>query len=232
MNPIGALKRILRPPLAGYDAETVRVMERVLRRDSSCIDVGAAGGRILEEVVRIAPLGRHTAFEPLPSFHAKLERDFPSVQVVCAAVAATNGEAPFCHVVSNPAYSGLRERRYERAEQIEEITVRTVRLDDVTSGCDFIKIDVEGGEFDVLRGARNLLARCRPHIVFEFGVGAADWYGVKPGDVFQLLAAAGMQVSLMSAWLDGRAPLTEAHFAEEFERCGHYYFLAHGKIKA
>src|SRR5579885_1102681 len=38
----------------------------VLHADSICIDVGAHQGSMLSDMVRVAPLGRHIAYEPLP----------------------------------------------------------------------------------------------------------------------------------------------------------------------
>ena len=51
----------------------------VLREDANCIDVGANVGEILEEIVRVAPRGRHIAYEPLPDHAADLAKRFPGV---------------------------------------------------------------------------------------------------------------------------------------------------------
>ncbi|MEZ4983026.1 MAG: FkbM family methyltransferase [Saprospiraceae bacterium] len=65
----------------------------------------------------------------------------------------------FNYVVSNPAYSGLQKRRYDRPNEIDEkIEVETDLLDNVLAEdtrIDFMKIDVEGGEFFVLKGAQK-----------------------------------------------------------------------------
>jgi FkbM family methyltransferase len=50
------------------------------------------------------------------------------------------------------------------------ISIKSVLLDDIYSGADdpeLIKIDVEGAELKVLHGAKNLLARSQPAIIFE-----------------------------------------------------------------
>jgi hypothetical protein len=36
-----------------------------LPADANCIDVGAANGKVLAEITRLAPRGRHIAYEPL-----------------------------------------------------------------------------------------------------------------------------------------------------------------------
>lgn len=220
------------PDSRDYDRLTVAVMERVLGPASNCIDIGASAGALLQHMVRLAPRGKHFAFEPLPSFHRTLVKRFPEVRIYAVALSdASEGPTPFQYVVSNPAYSGLRRRSYERPEErIEEIVVRTARLDelippDVT--IHLVKIDVEGGEFQVLRGGAETIRRNRPFVVFEFGMGGADWYGVEPEDLYRLLSGYGLEVSLMPDWLSGRRPLEEREFAAEFRECRNYYFLAH-----
>ena len=52
------------------------------------------------------------------------------------------------------------------------------KIDDIgLSSCDFIKIDVEGGELGVLQGAVNTLSRDRPIVVFEVNVFCLWRYG-------------------------------------------------------
>lgn len=69
-------------------------------------------------------------------------------------------------VKNAPAYSGIKRRRYNvQHPDIQEINVGLRRLDDVIPEnvmVNFIKIDVEGGEFDVLKGAERLLKGVNP----------------------------------------------------------------------
>ena len=60
-----------------YNDETRAVMARILKADSVCLDVGAHVGSVLTDMLRLAPQGRHWAFEPLPTFAAHLRAAFP-----------------------------------------------------------------------------------------------------------------------------------------------------------
>jgi len=110
--------------------------------------------------------------------------------------------------------------------------VRRARLDDVLppgTRVDLLKIDVEGGELQVLLGARALLAANRPVIVFEHGLGGSEYYGTRPEQLHELLTGPdlNLRVSTMARWLAGRPPLSRAELVEQFERQLNYYFIAY-----
>jgi len=135
-------------------------------------------------------------------------------------------------VVRYPALSGLERRvDLDPSESTREETVTVETLDrTVPDGFPvaFVKIDVEGGELGVFRGGIETLRRTRPVIVFECGLGGADSYGSEPGEIFDLVTETiGLRLSLMDAWLSGRAPLSRAEFAEQFRRSLNFYFIAH-----
>lgn len=216
-----------------YDHLTAEVIRKVLRRGSCSIDVGCHKGDILKLMLKAAPAGYCYAFEPLPDFCAGLRQKFtrPGIEIHEIALSDADGEAEFNHVVSNPGYSGFRKRRYDRPTETDtRIRVRMRRLDDIVDPqrkVDFIKIDVEGAELQVLRGATAMLQRDHPVVVFEHGLGAADCYGTRPEDVHALLVGqCGMQIWTMDAWLRGAAPLSQAAFCEQFDQRLNYYFLA------
>lgn len=219
-----------------YDAQTVAVMARVLAQGSNCIDVGCHRGTILDHMMRLAPGGKYFAFEPLPDLFAGLATKYanaPAVRLHELALGEAAGETSFQHVVTNPGYSGIKRRRYDRPdEQVVEITVKVAKLDDVLpSGIDIrlVKIDVEGAELGVLRGGTAMLHRCRPFVVFEHGLGAADFYGTRPEQVFDLLSDCELRVSLMKDWLEhgSTKAFTRATFADEFDTGRNFYYLAH-----
>jgi FkbM family methyltransferase len=194
------------------------LLASTLARDAHTVDVGAHSGAVLREIVRIAPEGRHIAYEPIPELARHLTGEFPGVDVRNAALSDETGETSFIHVDSAPEYSGLRERDYHGFDTVEkhEITVRTERLDDVLPegfAPRFIKIDVEGAEMLVLRGARETIARHRPSIVFEHGIGASEHYGTRPGDVHGLLVD---ELGMRIFDLDGAGPYDRQQFEDVY----------------
>jgi FkbM family methyltransferase len=199
----------------------------VLPEDANCIDVGANVGEILEEIVRVAPRGRHIAYEPLPDHAADLARRFPDVDVREAALSSSEGEASFHHVRSRPAMSGLRKRDYPGDEQVEMITVRTERLDSALPDDyvpSLIKIDVEGAEQQVMEGAIETIKRHQPIVAFEHGRGAASHYGTGPSQIFELLCG---EAGLRIFDLDGAGPYSAEDLARTFEDGSYWNFIAH-----
>jgi FkbM family methyltransferase len=217
-----------------YDIETLEVMREVLPAHGNAVDVGCHHGHFLATMSRLAPKGQHFGFEPLPSLQPLLRQRFsnqPQVSLHPCALGAEERTASFQHVLTNPAYSGLQRRRYDRPhEEVVAIEVPMRTLDAVLAPelqIHFIKIDVEGGELQVLQGARRTLSRWKPVLVFEHGRGGADWYGTSPDQVHGCLDGCGLHVMLMSDWLARRAhPLSAEQFRHLFEGGLHYYFMA------
>lgn len=215
---------------AVYDGQTVEVMRRVLRRDSSCVDVGAHRGDILRHMVDIAPLGIHHAFEALPNLAAGLRKRFPGVRVHQVAVRDRSGESQFQHVENDPAYSGLRRRVYDRPDpRIVSIVVATTTLDETIPSDQpiaFIKMDIEGGEYHALKGAVKTIRRWQPVIVFEAGSKSTGQYGVTPDELYLLITATlGYELSTMRRWLDGGPAYTLEEFTLNWQAGPDYYFI-------
>ena len=165
-----------------YDMQTFEVMRKVLRHDSNCIDVGCHVGSVLDEMIKVSPHGIHHAFEPLPTLYADLKRKYSgntNIKILPQALSNTTGPSSFHHVVTSPGYSGIKQRRYDRNDEvIEKISVEMVRMDEIIDDdfpVNFIKIDVEGAELQVLLGGIRTIIRSKPIIVFEHGLGAADY---------------------------------------------------------
>ena len=220
---ISALRRVRRRFLPAHIRADIRdtellvaLMEEVLETDSDCLDVGAHAGSVLGEMRRLAPGGRHVAWEPLPEFAARLRETYPGVEVRQAALSDENGEREFAHVLADPGWSGFVHRPTPAGGRVETITVRTERLDDaLPAGVEpaFVKIDVEGAEERVLRGALETLRRHRPVIAFEHGLGSADHYGTTPAAIHRLLAG---ELGYTLFGVDGDGPYDESRFGEIF----------------
>lgn len=234
MRAGGVVRRKLVGPNRGerYDIETGEVLSRVLSHDSVCIDLGAHNGEILKLMVQSAPGGVHHAVEALPHLVERLVKQFPNVVVHSCAVADETGEATFNYVMDHQAYSGLRQRDYPRDDcEIRVITVPVRRLDELIPGnvvARTIKADIEGGEYHAFCGARQLIKRSNPIIVFEFGKGGAGYYDISPKMMYSLLHHEfGLNISTMRRWLDEKPPLTFDEFANSFENNIDVYFMAY-----
>jgi FkbM family methyltransferase len=179
-----------------------------------------------------APQGEHWGFEPIPDLFAALQEKYAGTNCRISALALSNaaGEAQFNYVTSNPSYSGLLRRKYDRPhEEDTSITVQTARMDDVLPEgfpVALIKIDVEGAEMLVLEGARQTIRRTKPVVIFEHGVGASDVYGTKPEDVYRYFQSLGYGIFLLEDFLAKRKPFSEAAFKEQYHGRKNFYFVA------
>jgi FkbM family methyltransferase len=180
------------------------VMTSVLRRDSCCIDVGANEGEMLQEMLRLAPEGRHLAFEPLPDYAERLAVEFPAVDVRNVALAERSGQAQFMRR-QDSALSSLETVpdgedpetwRGPITDSAQRVTVSVRRLDEEIPS-DFVptslKIDVEGVEHVVLDRAQDTLARHRPVVAVEHSIGATH-HGYEAGGIHEILTTCGLQI--------------------------------------
>ena len=216
-----------------YDALTRLVIAREVERNACCVDVGCHSGDILDMMLEYAPEGSFYCFEPIPDLAKGLRAKYREdrVRIFDIALSDQAGSSSFNYVVTNPGYSGLRRRSYDNPhEQDRSITVRTETMDHILGDnrVDFIKIDVEGAELQVLRGGKAIIRRDKPTIVFEHGLGAADCYGTTAEQIFSLLHGdCGLHIYCLHEFLDDLGELTESQFCEHFYSGAHYYFLAH-----
>jgi FkbM family methyltransferase len=217
---------------SSYDRETLRVMRRVLGRDSNCIDVGAYRGEILRHMLRLAPAGNVIAIEPVAANCEYLAKKYGNAVIYNVALSDEEGEADFYHVVGRPARSGLRKQNYpDPNENINVIRIPVRRLDSIipeSMQIDFIKIDVEGAELSVLRGAENLITSSKPVIVFEHAAESASQFGNTTGELFDLVVSCyGLNISSMSRWLRGHAPYSRNEFVHRACSGEEFYFIGY-----
>jgi FkbM family methyltransferase len=241
-TPVQLVKKIIRQVLVAlnlpitrnlrYDILTKKVLQRELSASSNCVDVGAHKGEILDLLLTLAPKGQHTAFEPIPQLFKKLKENYKhGVTIYPYALSNRTGITHFNVVVDSPAYSGLQKREYKTANpQIESIEVEVHQLDDVLKSrnfrLDLIKIDVEGGELDVLRGAQQILSTDKPIIIFEFGKGASEYYGTMPHHMHELLAEHGYEIWTIGDFWSKKKSLNSLSLKSVYENQSDYYFVA------
>jgi len=220
-----------------YDRLTRIILRMIISQDNQAnvVDVGAHKGEILDLILRYAPTSQHFAFEPLPQFYKELQKKYaPNVSIFPYALAEGDGISSFCMVKNALPYSGLKQRDYTiKNPDIEEISVQTRRLDQVIpieTPIRLIKIDVEGGEFGVLKGSEKILKKWKPTLIFECGKGASNYYGTTPEAFFDFLATQyNYHIFTLKEFCkktDSKKALAQKEFAQHFYNGTEYYFVA------
>jgi len=216
-----------------YDILTKKLMKKVLKRNSNCIDIGGFKGEITDEILKFAPEGKHYIFEPIPDLYKNIEAKFKhktNVTVMNLAVSDKKGTSTFKFVPDFPAYSGLKKRDYpDNNAEVREIEVKTDLLENVIPEAvkiDFIKIDVEGAEYLVLSGGKKILHQSRPLVVFEYGLGASDFYGTSTEMMFKFFDDANYGIFLLEDFIKNKNPLNSPSFAKQYHQKLNYYFVA------
>jgi FkbM family methyltransferase len=219
-------RRLDRPQwLAAVDAHTreaqreevgiAAILAASLRGSGSYVDVGANRGQVLREAVRVAPHGRHLAFEPIPALARELACAFPGVECRCKALGARAQTVEFHHYTRLDGWSGMRARpeisdERGRPQRIEvEVSTLDAELGDLVPSV--VKVDVEGAELAVLEGARATLLEARPVVIFEHVAAASSLYGVAPEAPWELLNELGYEIFTVT----GGGPCTRAEFAAD-----------------
>lgn len=152
-----------------YEPHIVEVMKENIRPDSVCIDIGANIGHHTVLMARFAKNGHVHAYEPIPEIRQQLERTLThnritNVSIHQTALSDTDKESVLYLRTGNIGGSSLVS-----GKDTEELPVRLTTLDNENLGrVDFMKIDVEGYEYHVLKGADILIQKNRPIIVFEW----------------------------------------------------------------
>lgn len=151
-------------------------LEGVLRPGDTVVDVGANMGFMTALFCElIGPGGRVFAFEPSKPVFEKLERvialnGLSNVEAVnrgCGDASATGT----LHQISRSSGHGSLVVPSSESEAGPTEEIELVRLDAFVAArgirVDFVKIDTEGYEATVLRGAQEMLARDKPTLYIE-----------------------------------------------------------------
>ena len=166
----------------GFETAEALAMRRWATPGTVAIDVGAnVGLHTVPLSQAVGWTGKVFAFEPLPAnvkrLKANLEMNrLSNVEVHPVALGREDGTAAL-HLSDDPAYCSTAAIAGGRANGAMA-TVRIARLDAIWRSVgrphvSVLKIDVEGGEFAVLEGSRELLAACRPALLLEANGGEA-----------------------------------------------------------
>lgn len=190
--------------MASNDLLARVLLERLCAPGGIFVDVGAHIGSVIAAVARHSRPAQIFAVEAIPEKAAALRSRFPDVTILEYAVSDQDGEVDFTVDIARPGYSSLNPDLSTQTSQFQIIRVPMTRLDALTphEGVDLIKIDVEGAELGVLRGAEAIVAGSRPLFMFESG--AIEMAGFPKTALWQWFHDHGYEVAL---------PMRVAHLA-------------------
>lgn len=195
-----------------YDDDDVAFLKAVTPPDGTFLDIGANVGLVFIPVSRsLREHGSAIAVEPVPVNFGRLEAAVESNrfaapvvlrQVALGAAPGTltlvkeGGRDASGNAVPITAGDG-------RAGTDVRVTTLDSLVDDLgVSRLDTIKMDVEGWEVDVLRGARRTLETLRPVVYGEFNNQLMPRMGVTFDDAWDILRPLGYEAFAFAARLD------------------------------
>jgi FkbM family methyltransferase len=176
-----------------HEEETVKLCARLIKSGMTVFDIGAHVGyftRLFSDLVGAA--GKVYAFEPNPHTFALLRTNtatLANVVPINKAISSSNGTA---QLFLNDLEAA--DSLFPQSETISAVTVELTTLDEFwhqagKPAVEFIKMDVEGAEPDVLRGAGQFLAaQKRIGMVTEFRPESLRVAGVHSTEFLRLLS--------------------------------------------
>lgn len=193
--------------LGSYELEKQRILGRFAKPGMTAFDLGANAGFFTLAFSRlVGATGKVLAFEPLPDNVSVLRRHvelngLQNVTVVEAAVCDKAGLASFERAASNAM--GRLTFSDSSSLQVSTVTLDQLIAERTCPEPDILKVDVEGAESAVLRGATQLLrSRRATWLISLHGAGERD-------RCTQQLEAAGYRLSTLQGLPWARAPENE-----------------------
>lgn len=150
-----------------YEPEIWELSRLFATKDRDILDVGSNAGIF---ALRWSLLGRYVyAFEPTMKYYSMLlqnikRNDLTNIFPLKVAAFSSGGIAYIDINESEPGSHSLTKENAVGSEKILKIKIDSLHLTNVG----FVKIDVEGGELEVLRGMMSTIERNEPSILLEF----------------------------------------------------------------
>lgn len=174
-----------------------QVITALLSPSAQYIDVGANNGYSYAlRVAKRIPACTVFAFEPNPRilFHLKKNVSFnqlENIQVIQEALSDTVGEADFAFELGAGSYLTT-----STGSKLNTIKVPTNTLDNFVKSnglkvVDFVKVDIEGGEYRFFKGADAVIKEFAPFILFELRESLLQRSNTDASAVYEFLSQRG-----------------------------------------
>lgn len=218
------LKRALGLPLTSLHSQwSILTPIGPVFHDHVLLDIGAHHGWFFHCWKNWSPGARIYAFEPYPPAFDKASALYGAdadTHIYPEAVGAETGkrrlnvleQSPVSNSLLEPDESAWRDVAFRHGD-ISTVDVNVTTIDDIVGreklgGVYLLKIDTQGFEMEVLRGAADSLPRV-DHIFVESGIRGLYRDAPRFSDVFEFLTDRGFHLMAMQSWHRGNHVLVE-----------------------
>jgi FkbM family methyltransferase len=154
-----------------YDHTISLIFNKFLNNASIAIDIGANVGALTLQMAKIASSGKIIAIEPGPPTCGRLNENLnlnpiirEIVTVLQIGVSDKPGKLHWCEDQNNRGNAGLLGNN---GIDVDVLTLDSIVKNEKLAKLDFIKIDVEGMEYEVIKGGLTSINTYRPVIYYE-----------------------------------------------------------------
>jgi len=162
----------------GYEDDTLAIVRKLVRPGDICLDIGANVGAVTIALAdQVGTAGRVYSFEPGPSFQERLRSNLllnPSIASVVIpdgrALSIANTKLKW--QLSTTAHGTATTYENGMDSSAPVVEVEAIRIDDhptlkSLARLNFIKLDVDGLEYEILQGGSQTLQKHRPILYYE-----------------------------------------------------------------
>ncbi len=211
-----------------YSVKELLILEKILKPKMFFVDIGANQGEFTVFAAKRLTEGKVISFEPVSTVFEKLEKNVDAnnfkdrVDLIRKGLSDKNTTA---EIYTEPGKSedgtvnqGLYTiHRTDTRSMIQE-TIELIRFDDFVdsyslSCLDVMKIDIEGSELAVLRGAKQALEKFKPIILIEVNKLTSEAAGYQATEILDYLTSLGYYFKVILS--DGKTqPITSEELSE------------------
>jgi len=186
--------------LGVYEYWKTKLFFNIVREGMTCVDMGANKGYYSLLFAKLMnDKGKVLSFEPNPNncfwFKKSIQaNNYKCIKLYQCALSDREGNATF-YLGKKSGWGSLFFSRYAATPEKKTITVKTRKFDNILkeegiNTVDIIKIDVEGAELLVLRGAERILKRQRIKLAMEVDVKSLE----EGNQLFNFLESCGFRI--------------------------------------
>ena len=185
-----------------YEAAEIKFVKDNVTNGNVFIDIGANIGLYsLTASQSVKKSGKVIAFEPFLNNYKLFKNNiafngFTNIIVENQAISDSNKQITLFYNTKDDnlgmASSYLSE--YTHSEMINAISLDQYVADHKIAAVDFVKIDIEGGEYIALIGMKNILSNCNPILLIEMDEGILSSTPYRKEDIIGYLNGFGYEM--------------------------------------